>query len=82
MRSRAPLLGGHRLPCALQKLALCLAVTTSACRLFYLRRFFPQLCCAACVISIPYQGSNARPLQWEHSVLTPGPLGKSPCAGV
>ena len=39
--------------------------------------FFFWLCCAACGILVPNQGSNPCPLQWKRRVLTTGPPGKS-----
>ena len=35
------------------------------------------LCCEACGILVPDQGSNSCPLQWKHGALTTGPPGKS-----
>ena len=32
----------------------------------------------ACGTLVPDQGANLYPIVWEHRVLTPGPLGKSP----
>ena len=47
-------------------------VLVVACRIF-------ELLVVACGIWFPEQGLNLDPLQWEHSILAPGPPGKSMC---